>query len=186
MPVTARPEPRRGRRRAHHEDRVLRRIDVGEHPADELVDAAQRGQLLEAGLVVGEELGTRSARSRSEPSTSTTPPLLPGPRERLVRGVVVHAHAERRVRVVLEQLVLTGPAGTRPSLPISALTAARWNSGRGSSTIGCAPSPLAMTARGTVGRVERVAERTDGGVVEAFGVLLHELLEPEVHDPPFA
>ena len=52
-------EPRAAPRRrgAHHEDRVVGGIDVGEHSADELVGAVQRGQLLEAGLVVGEELG---------------------------------------------------------------------------------------------------------------------------------
>ena len=36
--------------------------------------------------------------------------------------------------------------------------------------------------RGT-GAGERVTERTDGRVVETFGVLLHQGVEPEVHEP---
>ena len=46
MPGDREPRTAPRRRRAHHEHRVVRGIDVGEHATDELVDPVQRGLLL--------------------------------------------------------------------------------------------------------------------------------------------
>ena len=179
MPGDREPRTPPRRRRTHHEHRVVRRVDVGEHAADELVDAVQGGLLLDTGLVVGEEVGVEiGAQQVASPRPARRRPCCHDvARRRGTRRRCPCARRRARAGRVASSSSPTAPPGTRPSLSMSALTAARWNSGSGSSTTGWAPSPLAMTARGTVCSREGVTERADRRVVEAVGVLLHQRVD---------
>ena len=177
----ARAAPRR--RRTHDEHRVVRRVDVGEHAADQLVGAVERGLLLDAGLVVGEELGVEVGAQQVGPldqHDAAGAPRVRRRRGRRRRCPCAHRRARAdRVRAARRPPRRRGRGRRSPS---SALTAARWNSGSGSSTTGCAPSPLAMTARGTRCLASVVTERADRRVVEAVGVLLHQGVDAQVHE----
>ena len=113
----ARAAPRR--RRAHDEHRVVRGVDVGEHAADELVGAVQRGLLLDAGLVVGEEVGVEVGAQQVGPldqhdaARAATRPRTRGTRRRCPCARRT-ARADRRS----SSSSPTAPPGTRPSLPI--------------------------------------------------------------------
>ncbi len=186
MPVTASPEPRRGRRRAHHEHRVVRGIDVGEHPPDQLVDAVQRRPLLGTRLVVGEEVGVEVGAQQVGTLDEDDAALLPRVGERAVGGVVVGAQAERRVRIGLEQVVAHAARGNatlavhqrvhrRALVRLERVVDHR----------------LRAVAVGDhrardLRLLERVAERADRRVVEPVGVLLHQRLEAQVHDAAVA
>ena len=117
---------------------------------------------------------------------------LPHVLEGVGDNVVVEPHAERGVRVVLEQVLAhaalghgavrphqRGDRGTAEAARRLVGASSLSGAGVGSST----PSPFAITAREYPASRERVAERAHLGFEVGRLVGLHDLRQPEVHEP---
>ena len=183
--ATVRPDPAPRRRRPDDDHRITRGVDLLEHPPDELVGigaarSLERPQLVGGGER-GVEVGAQHIRGFDEHDTAATatrrwnasnaasvsmrrPNGADGSRTSSSSPTAAVGHHA----VVVHQRARPRSAGTR-RCPAS--------------TIGCAPSPLATTARGTCAPVEGVPERAEGRVVDTVGVLAVERVDAEMDEP---
>ncbi len=170
------------RRRADDHHRVVLDVDVGEHAPHQPIEPLQRRDPLRPELCGGGEIAVEVGAQHVGTLHQHDAPGRPRVGERVVRGVEVHAYAERPARRVLEQLAPDHPAR-------HLAVAGHERVDRGALVLGQRVVDDGLRAVGVGDHRTRlprtregVAERSEARIEQAVGVLLLQRGDAEVHD----